>query len=72
MIIDLVSAESRFTKFNEAIKAAGLTERFSSANNFTVFAPTNDAFGKLPQDKLAALTTGTPPGWLRSPPRPSG
>jgi uncharacterized surface protein with fasciclin (FAS1) repeats len=55
MIIDLVSAESRFTKFNEAIKAAGLTERFSSANNFTVFAPTNEAFGKLPQDKLAAL-----------------
>ncbi len=54
-ILDLVSSESRFTKFNEAIKAAGLTERFSSPNNFTVFAPTNEAFAKLPQDKAVDL-----------------
>ena len=54
-ILDLVSSESRFTKFNEAIKAAGLTERFSSPNNFTVFAPTNEAFAKLPQDKAFDL-----------------
>lgn len=55
MILDLVSSESRFTKFNEAIKAAGLTEKLSSPNNFTVFAPTNEAFDKLPQDKSNAL-----------------
>lgn len=55
VILDLVSSESRFTKFNEAIKVAGLTERFSSPNNFTVFAPTNEAFSKLPQDKLTDL-----------------
>lgn len=54
-ILDLVSSESRFTKFNEAIKAAGLTERFSSPNNFTVFAPTNEAFAKLPGDKIDDL-----------------
>ncbi len=54
-ILDLVSSESRFTKFNEAIKAAGLTERFSSPNNFTVFAPTNEAFAKLPQAKALDL-----------------
>ncbi len=54
-ILDLVSSESRFTKFNEAIKAAGLTERFSSPNNFTVFAPTNEAFAKLPQNKVVDL-----------------
>lgn len=54
-ILDLVSSETRFTKFNEAIKAAGLTDRFSSPNNFTVFAPTNEAWAKLPQDKLVDL-----------------
>ncbi len=54
-ILDLVSTESRFTKFNEAIRAAGLTERFSSPNKFTVFAPTNEAFAKLPQDKVVDL-----------------
>lgn len=54
-IMDVVSSESRFTKFNEAIKAAGLTETFSGSNNFTVFAPTNDAFAKLPQDKVVSL-----------------
>ncbi len=55
MILDLVSSETRFTKFNEAIKTAGLTERFSSPNNFTVFAPTNEAFDELPQEQILAL-----------------
>ncbi len=56
MIMDLVSSETRFTRFNEAIKAAGLTERLSSPSiNYTVFAPTDDAFGKLPKDKAAEL-----------------
>ena len=31
-----------------AVKAAGLVDTLSSAGPFTVFAPTNDAFAKLP------------------------
>src|SRR6201747_3065427 len=31
-----------------AVKAAGLVETLESAGPFTVFAPTNDAFAKLP------------------------
>ena len=31
-----------------AVKAAGLVETLQSAGPFTVFAPTNDAFSKLP------------------------
>ena len=31
-----------------AVKAAGLVETLESAGPFTVFAPTNEAFGKLP------------------------
>lgn len=52
-LMDLVSKEPRFSKFNEAIATAGLTERLSG--NFTVFAPTNEAFNKLPQDKVTGL-----------------
>ena len=37
------------------MKAAGLVETLSGAGPFTVFAPTNDAFAKLPQEAVADL-----------------
>ncbi|AUG80628.1 fasciclin [Kitasatospora sp. MMS16-BH015] len=38
-----------------AVKTAGLVDTLNSAQNVTVFAPTNDAFAKLPKDTLAAV-----------------
>jgi uncharacterized surface protein with fasciclin (FAS1) repeats len=38
-----------------AVKAAGLVETLSSAGPFTVFAPTNMAFGKLPAGTVESL-----------------
>jgi uncharacterized surface protein with fasciclin (FAS1) repeats len=38
-----------------AVKAAGLVETLQSAGPFTVFAPTNDAFGKLPKGTVENL-----------------
>lgn len=38
-----------------AVKAAGLVETLSSAGPFTVFAPTNAAFGKLPAGTVETL-----------------
>ncbi|MFC9327583.1 fasciclin domain-containing protein [Kitasatospora sp. NPDC057015] len=35
-----------------AVKAAGLADTLNSAKNVTVFAPTNDAFAKLPKETL--------------------
>ncbi|MCX5209085.1 fasciclin domain-containing protein [Kitasatospora sp. NBC_00240] len=35
-----------------AVKAAGLADTLNSARNVTVFAPTNDAFAKLPKETL--------------------
>ncbi len=35
-----------------AVKAAGLVDTLNSARNVTVFAPTNDAFAKLPKETL--------------------
>ncbi|WP_406196190.1 fasciclin domain-containing protein [Kitasatospora sp. NBC_01560] len=38
-----------------AVKQAGLVDTLNSAQNITVFAPTNDAFAKLPKDTLNAV-----------------
>ncbi|WP_441249433.1 fasciclin domain-containing protein [Kitasatospora sp. McL0602] len=38
-----------------AVKQAGLVDTLNSAQNITVFAPTNDAFNKLPKDTLASV-----------------
>ncbi|HVV46456.1 MAG TPA: fasciclin domain-containing protein, partial [Bryobacteraceae bacterium] len=38
-----------------AVKAAGLVDTLSSAGPFTVFAPTNTAFGKLPEGTVDNL-----------------
>ncbi|MFF3005256.1 fasciclin domain-containing protein [Kitasatospora sp. NPDC057940] len=38
-----------------AVKQAGLVDTLNSAKNITVFAPTNDAFAKLPKKDLDAV-----------------
>ncbi|CAN5188588.1 fasciclin domain-containing protein [soil metagenome] len=38
-----------------AVKAAGLVETLSGPGPFTVFAPTDDAFAKLPEGTVATL-----------------
>lgn len=38
-----------------AVKAAGLVETLQTAGPFTVFAPTNDAFAKLPSGTVETL-----------------
>src|SRR5215472_6112046 len=38
-----------------AVKAAGLVDTLESAGPFTVFAPTNEAFSKLPVDAVTNL-----------------
>ena len=38
-----------------AVKAAGLVDTLSGSGPFTVFAPTNEAFNKLPKGTVATL-----------------
>ncbi len=40
-----------------AVKAAGLVDALSGTGPFTVFAPTNAAFGKLPAGTVETLVT---------------
>ena len=54
-IVDVAAANPDFTTLVAAVKAAGLAETLSGPGPFTVFAPTNEAFAKLPAglvDKL--------------------
>lgn len=47
-IVDNAVNSKDHTTLVAAVKAAGLVETLKSAGPFTVFAPTNDAFNKLP------------------------
>jgi uncharacterized surface protein with fasciclin (FAS1) repeats len=47
-VVDTAIAAGNFTTFAAAINAAGLTDTLSAKGPFTVFAPTEEAFRKLP------------------------
>jgi len=56
-IVDNAVGSSDHTTLVAAVKAAGLVETLKSAGPFTVFAPTNAAFDKLPTGTVASLLT---------------
>jgi uncharacterized surface protein with fasciclin (FAS1) repeats len=47
-IVETAIAAGNFTTFAAGVKAAGLTDALSAKGPFTVFAPTDEAFSKLP------------------------
>lgn len=53
-VVDVLEAEG-FTTLAEAVDTAGLTDTLAGEGTFTVFAPTNEAFGALPEGALEAL-----------------
>lgn len=54
-IVDVASNASQFSTLVKAVKAADLVSTLQGAGPFTVLAPTNDAFAKVPADVLAKL-----------------
>ena len=54
-IVDTAVADGRFTTLAAALKAASLVETLKGEGPFTVFAPTDDAFAKLPAGTLDSL-----------------
>ena len=54
-IVDAASANENFSTLVAAVKAAELVETLSGEGPFTVFAPTNAAFDKLPEGTLDSL-----------------
>lgn len=54
-LIATAVADGRFTTFKAALDAAKLTTFFQWDNKLTVFAPTDEAFAKLPEGTLEEL-----------------
>lgn len=54
-IVDTAMADPQFSTLVAAIKAAGLVDTLKGTGPFTVFAPTNAAFAKIPKKKLDAV-----------------
>jgi uncharacterized surface protein with fasciclin (FAS1) repeats len=54
-IVDTAVAAGQFKTLATALQAAGLVETLKGAGPFTVFAPTDEAFAKIPQADLQAL-----------------
>ena len=54
-IVAVAVSAGSFNTLVAAVKAAGLAETLQSAGPFTVFAPTDEAFAKLPEGTVESL-----------------
>jgi hypothetical protein len=59
-IADVAAADGRFDTLVAALNGAGLTDALRGNGPFTVFAPTDDAFAKLPSGTVEALLADIP------------
>jgi uncharacterized surface protein with fasciclin (FAS1) repeats len=59
-IVDVAAEDGRFNTLVAAVTAADLVDTLKSEGPFTVFAPTDDAFAKLPDGTLDRLLADIP------------
>lgn len=54
-IVDTAATGTTFKTFVTALKASGMDDTLRRGGPYTVFAPSDEAFGKLPPDTVNAL-----------------
>jgi len=59
-IVDTAVSAGSFTTLVTAVQAAGLVDTLKSPGPFTVFAPTDEAFAKLPAGTVEGLLADIP------------
>ncbi|HEY9797402.1 MAG TPA: fasciclin domain-containing protein [Leptolyngbyaceae cyanobacterium] len=59
-IVDTAVSAGSFNTLVAAVKAAGLVETLKGPGPFTVFAPTDEAFAKLPEGTVDSLLKDIP------------
>jgi len=59
-IVDTAAAAGTFRSLAAALQAAGLVETLRGSGPYTVFAPTDEAFAKIPKADLDALLKNVP------------
>jgi uncharacterized surface protein with fasciclin (FAS1) repeats len=56
-VVDTAAEGGQFQTFTTAVKEAGLTDTLKGKGPFTVFAPTDAAFKKLPEETMKGILT---------------
>ncbi|ANV89333.1 MULTISPECIES: fasciclin domain-containing protein [unclassified Picosynechococcus] len=59
-IVDIAVNTDGFSTLVAAVQAAGLVETLAGEGDFTVFAPNDDAFAKLPPGTIQTLVQNPP------------
>ena len=59
-IVDIAVSADNFKTLVAAVKAANLVDTLKSSGPFTVFAPTDEAFAKLPPGTITTLLQNIP------------
>jgi uncharacterized surface protein with fasciclin (FAS1) repeats len=59
-IVDVAVASGKFKTLVAAVQAAGLVDTLKGPGPFTVFAPTDEAFAKLPKGTVEGLLKDIP------------
>ena len=54
-LVAVLAGDERFSTLVTAVTEAGLVDTVKNADAFTIFAPTNEAFAKVPADALGSL-----------------
>jgi uncharacterized surface protein with fasciclin (FAS1) repeats len=54
-VVATMTSSDDYTALSIALRAAGLAETLEGAGPYTIFAPTNEALGKVPSAQLDAL-----------------
>src|SRR5665647_800229 len=58
-ILQTAASETNFSTLAGLLKAANLTDTLNGTANYTLFAPSNAAFDKIPSSDLATLANNT-------------
>ena len=58
-LIETIAKDDKFSTFSRLLGTSGADSVFNGGGQFTVFAPTNDAFGKIPDKRMNELLQET-------------
>ncbi len=58
-IIDILKQDTNLYTFVQMLKLTGVFEELSGKGPFTIFVPDNDAFGKIPSERLTEIMDDT-------------
>ncbi|SPJ34302.1 fasciclin domain-containing protein [Kushneria phyllosphaerae] len=64
-LLETLKANGDFTTLLKAVDEAGMSDMLSDGGPYTIFAPTDEAFARLPESERQALLGGEHEEWLR-------